>query len=431
MSNNYILDYEDVIEKINGIVSRGLIKREEPLGYTEHGLPIDYLTVGNGDKDIVITGATHGSEIITTDFVLKLMVDIDKEDPAWAHILDEFKIHFIPMLNPEGYLITTSAIRKLIPKDMNISDAEKICKDYYLAMREDNNNPLEYKRYQKMFEDVDYTAIPDTYKEIKDSVKKIYEKYPDLPKGSMIIWSANGNGIDIQANNVHNPAVQRILDGEEFYMKSTRYNNIMESHPGPINCPFDKEKGFKTENETKIINALLEKLNKDDRLFMYLNYHSSGGLIYQRPANAPENMDVDKKEMDLRERMNYMMAKAYSSKTYKNAGNYNIMKGKDDASSSNDIFRIKYPVDILIELSPMGGNPIAPYGDIEGNYNKVISSNIDATKHTLYLGTVLKSIIEEFSNKVESLDEEPSYESTVDVEDMIYDEFKRRIGRMM
>lgn len=427
MNNNYILDYEDVLKKIEEIASLGVIKREEPIGITEHGLLIEYLTVGEGDKDIVITGATHGSEIITTDFVLRLMEFIDKDDAIWKKILKEFKIHFIPMLNPEGYLISTSAVRKIIPKDMPSEEAEKICKEYFRLYREDAVNPKEEKRYQKMFENVDYTAIDDKYKAVKESVKSIIEKYPDLPKGCIQIWSANGNGIDIQSNNINNPKIEKIQNGETLYMAASRYNNINISHPGPINCPFDKEKGFKVEKETEVISNLLETLNKEDRLFMYLNYHSAGGVIYQRLANKPIDVKVDEEELKLREKMNYIMAKAYSSKTLKNNGNYDIMKGKENATSSNDIFRIKYPNDLLIELSPMGGNPIAPYGDIDGNYRNVISSNIEATKHTLYIATILKGISEEFHKRVESLPDQPEYESLTETEDMIYKELEKKL----
>ena len=112
---NLILDYEDVNNKIREITNEGIIKRQSPLAITRFGLPIEYLTVGNGDKSIVITGATHGSEIITTDFVIKLMETINSkhDEDDWKYILENYKLHIIPMLNPEGYLISTSAIRKI------------------------------------------------------------------------------------------------------------------------------------------------------------------------------------------------------------------------------------------------------------------------------------------------------------------------------
>ena len=68
-----ILDYEQVLEKLDFISNVGPIKVEQDLATTKFNLPIKYYTAGNGSLDIVISGATHGQEIITTDFVLKLM----------------------------------------------------------------------------------------------------------------------------------------------------------------------------------------------------------------------------------------------------------------------------------------------------------------------------------------------------------------------
>lgn len=101
-----------------------------------------------------------------------------------------------------------------------------------------------------MLKDIDYTCIPHKYESIRKNLKMIFEKYPDLSKNCLHIWSANANGIDIQANSKYNPKISRILDGKDIYMESKRHSKFNISHPGPINCSFDKEKGFKVEKET-------------------------------------------------------------------------------------------------------------------------------------------------------------------------------------
>ena len=111
MRNNNILDYEQVEDILDEIVRFGVVKEAENLGKTEHGLPIKHYIVGEGNNDIVISGATHGSEIISTDFVINLMENISNKTDSWKSILKVFKLHFVPILNPEGYLITTSAVR--------------------------------------------------------------------------------------------------------------------------------------------------------------------------------------------------------------------------------------------------------------------------------------------------------------------------------
>lgn len=435
-----ILDYEQVLEKLDFISNVGPIKVEQDLATTKFNLPIKYYTAGNGSLDIVISGATHGQEIITTDFVLKLMEDIVNNESKWNLILNEFKLHFIPMLNPEGYLITSSAVRTKIPRDIPIDLEEKLCEEYYLAckkdsLEEDNNDP---KNHSLFFDKVDYTCIDEKYNSLRENVKSILDKYPDLPKNCLYMWSANGSGIDLQANSEFNPVISRIMENEEVFMSTKRFDNIMMSHPGPINCPLDKEVGFKTEIETKTISSLLESLHKKGSLYAYLNYHSTGSIIFNRPAEVPKELDVSEEEQLKKELVNYMFAKVYSDKTYKNNGinkygidlretsKYKIITNKSKATSSNDIFRLLYNQNILVELSALGGNPIAPFCNIDNLYNNIIDSNLDAVNHTLKVSSLAKKISEEFYEKVKDLPDY-DYEEVVRLEDIIYEEFNEKI----
>lgn len=411
METNKILDYEQVENKLEEILSNsnGMIKKQDDLATTKYGLPIHYYTIGNGKKEIVITGATHGAEIVSTDFVLKLMEEMTKQDGAFKGInLNEYTFHIIPMLNPEGYVISTSAVRTLIPRDMTSEDAEKICKEYYMAYRTDDQEALARKKeglepdrtsmkhHQKMFEDADWTCIPEKYEGLRNKVKEIYEKYPDLPKGSIIAWSANGDGIDIQANCSYNSAIGKIQNDEHIYKDALRYSNIDTSHPGPINCPMDRDEGFHETIETKAISNLLQSLHEKGTLVGYENFHSTGGLIYQRPCKNGNGFEISQDLYWERIVNNVFKAMAYREETYKNVDNkegskYKVLTGQALPSSTNDIFRMKYPADLLIELSGMGGNPIGPYGDINGNYTNIMNSNIAAYSDFLrYYSTIEK-----------------------------------------
>ena len=55
---------------------------------------------------------------------------IAENEKEFLEILKEYTLDFIPIVNPEGYIITTSAIRTQIPRDMSSSDIEKICSKY-------------------------------------------------------------------------------------------------------------------------------------------------------------------------------------------------------------------------------------------------------------------------------------------------------------
>ena len=234
-----------------------------------------------------------------------------------------------------------------------------------------------------MFKDIDYTCIPEKYKALRERVREIYEKYPDLPKGSIVTWSANGDGIDIQANSVHNrSSIEKIQANEHIY-GSLRHENIDKSHPGPIGCPYDKEVGFETAIETKVISDLLESLYKKGTLVGYENFHSAGGLVYQRPARNGNGVEISEDMYWERIVNNIFDAISYAEGTYKNANDkenssYRVLKGNLIPESTNDVFRMKYPSDLLIELSAMGSNPIGPYGDLEGNYKNIMDSNLNA-----------------------------------------------------
>ena len=106
---------------------------------------------------------------------------------------------------------------------------------------------------------------------------------------------------------------------------------------------------------------------------MFLNYHSVGGLIYQRPENNDKFITS----------YNYILSKFYQENTIKNTDKYDILKGQSGkAISVNDQLRQKYPGNILVELSPMGGNPIGPFGD-PNNIKSTIESNIYSFIYTM------------------------------------------------
>lgn len=443
-NRNIILDYEQVEDRLKDITDLGVIKQEEDLGTTTFGFPIHHYTLGNGKKEVVITGATHGCEIISTDFVLHLMEQLSNQEYSEGIDLSEYKFHFIPMLNPEGYLISTSAIRQIIPREMPSDEAERLCKDYYSKYRDDdaeaikrnkrhaellkeleeaeiqgNNdeiekikqeleatlpdrNPENLKRFQQMFQDVDYTCIPEKYAGIRQRVKEIIEMYPDIPRGTLQIWSANANGIDPQANCEYNDVIDRIMSGElksdgQVFKNNLRYSNINSIHPGPINCGYDPEREFELEPEIKAISDLLIELSEKGTLYSYFNYHSTGGVLYQRPLSVPNDIHISSNEMWNRTLDNFVFSNFYSRRTYTDAqkrkrSRYKIRTENGKATSSNDIFRIKYPRDILVELSGMGGNPIGPYGDLEGNYKNLIDSNLEAFKFAVQYADVSEKI---------------------------------------
>lgn len=353
-----ILDYETCQKIMDSY--KGIITEREPIGWTANEkLPIRHFTLGSGPKQVVVAGSQHANEIITVTFVLNLMSYLVKNNI----VFEDLTIHFIPILNPEGYVVISSAIKEKLGKNATDNEITKFCFDYYKAYREDTRNKeSSIKQHQKLFEDINEKSIKE-YSILKDSVGEILIPHP---KGSIIDWASNGSGIDLNSNTKEN------IKEPKTYNKSLAYNNLRVDIPSPIGHPGNNQsKNFTQEVEVISLQQLLDKLKNSCTLF--LNYHSVGGLIYQRPENDDKFITS----------YNYILSKFYQENTIKNASKYDIVKGQSGrAISVNDQLRQKYPGNILVELSPMGGNPIGPFGD-PNNIKNTIESNIYSFIYTM------------------------------------------------
>lgn len=354
-----ILDYNKC-QKLMDSFNNTIITEVSPIGYTSNEkLPIRHFTLGKGSKQVVVAGSQHANEIITVTFVLNLMSYLVKNNI----VFEDLTIHFIPMLNPEGYVVISSAIKERLGKNSTDSEKIKFCFDYYKAFRNDTINRYNpFKQHQKIFEEINNNSIKG-YSILKDSVGEILIHHP---KGSIIDWASNGNGIDLNANTKINIKKEGTLN------KTIAYNNIRADIPSPIGHPGNNQsKNFTQEVEVISLQQLLDKLKNSCTLF--LNYHSVGGLIYQRPENDDKFITS----------YNYILSKFYQENTIKNASKYDIVKDQSGrAISVNDQLRQKYPGNILVELSPMGGNPIGPFGD-PNNIKNSIESNIYSFIYTM------------------------------------------------
>lgn len=361
-----IYDYNES-QRILDSFQNSIIKEENPLNYTELAkLPIRHFTLGKGPNHIVVTGCQHSTEIITTSFVLELMKYLNNNNITFENLT----IHFIPILNPEGYLINTSAIRSKISNNESEDRIIKFCYDFYKNYKIDSLNPQStIKLHQQVFEDTNHSCINKDYTLLRESVEEILSNHP---KGSIINWASNGNGIDLNSNSIY----KQVSPFE--YNRQNVYNNIRMDIPSPIGYPGKNNqeafsKAFQEEIEISSLKQLLKTLDNNYNLLGYLNYHSVGGLIYQRPKF------INKFYLTY----NYLISKYYQEYTIKNNYKYGIVeKTSDEITSVNDILKIKYPGNLLIELSPMMGNPIGPFGDIN-NYKQTIDCNIKSFIYTM------------------------------------------------
>lgn len=83
----------------------------EVLGLSHDGRKIFLIILGKGKKKVLCTGGVHGRESINPIVLMKMIevwadpVEREKFSYPWNEIFREYSFYFIPLLNPDGYMI--------------------------------------------------------------------------------------------------------------------------------------------------------------------------------------------------------------------------------------------------------------------------------------------------------------------------------------
>ena len=376
-----ILDYKQMNEILDGLDSQ-VIKKEKPIGYTYFGYPIDHYVYGHGDYHVIITGGTHSSELISNVFVIRFMeklcnreIDIDE---------DLYTIHFIPIVNPEGTIIVTSAIRSLIPRDISDEEEQTYLLTYY------RNSYIEGE-YANKYRDNDYKlqqmmfrhATPNILEneKMKDYLNKLF-KENNLPVGCMINWSSNGRGVDLNSNIETSSLIDRVESGEEIYA-DLHLNNIRRNKLGPLGCPYFSKKG-EIEKENEALLNFYNEIKENYNLIGSFIYHSCGNIVYYLGKDKEDNPWVNLTEEMRKD--NYDAANVYADETGYKLDEMEIYTTMDSKLKS------LFPVTLLVELGGVRATPLSQFMnlDLDGSaedfkwiYSKIIDSNTEAIIKTL------------------------------------------------
>lgn len=477
------LNYERIRNRIDNLfqneelLKKGLTKKN--IATTEYGYNLDCISIGQGNNELFIVAGTHGSEIISVDFVTQLLEQINTFEEFDPNL---FKINIIPIQNPEGFDISTSNL-----KNINDDNFEQSSYEYYLRYRTDNiilkalqelnyfinniisssdimtattflnhfknfintnklwqqlsdnkampnitifnklinsisnqdnlqdlqialldscnktisklnnNNNLndlflitfieqikqgfsnstiwntisnenQVKLHQQMFKDSNLENLQNP--NLKTNIDNIYRLF-NHPQGSQITWDATGNGINLNANNPLNPGINANKNKTIIYGLGAK-SNIKNYFPGPIGTSTKDIENFSYAIENKALFKILNDSYNKGTYLATLLYHGTGGLIYYKPYESLMN------EQKYSEYYTYNQELA---KIYNKGTNYKILE-ESDTTGYGDLLRRTFPGVLLIELSKMGGNPIAPYGDQNNIYN-TINDNFDGIKNIL------------------------------------------------
>lgn len=374
MNNNIylekiVLSYQDVslllYELCNKKKYNYRLKKETVTHFSTFGYPITSYHLGSGKKHVILLATTHGCEIITTLFILEFILTLVLDDELYKEVSNEITFHFIPILNIEGYIISSSQVVQNLNK-LSYSEIETISRKYLNAYNLDDMLAGENKIYEKTYKNILKTScsyIPNN--NLIKSVNRIL-KNCNLDSRVLPVWSANGLGIDPNSNSIHKFKEMVALRKSWKYAK-LRYNDIPVTKPSPMSYPGLKPLSIDCPENIflyQYITDLYTTLPKsNEKLISIFSFHSTGGLIFGYPDKciaSNKNVLLHNKAVDI-----------YSSIT-------NYTKIDEDLKFGvMDFYRayLENVVSLTIELSKLNANPIGPFADInklfkEFNNNK-------------------------------------------------------------
>ena len=362
-----ILDYDEMNEILDGFDNK-VIKKEKPIGYTYFGYPIDHYVYGHGKYHVIITGGTHSAELISNVFVIRFMEKLSKGE---IKIDENYTLHFIPIVNPEGTIILTSALRTVIPRTCTPFYEELTCLQYYMNSRledeyalkkEDHGNKLQ----MQMFRYADVNCIDPKHKELRKSVQKMITS---LPEGVMIAWSSNGVGVDLNANIEHPRYEEEVLKKIPVYHE-LRLTQISKTTPGPVGCPFRGD-AFSLEPENQALLNFYHALMQTEKVVGSLIYHACGNQI----VYLDEKYGISKEEAEY----NRKIALAYQEMT-----KYDVLV-QSRPTTMDYILKTKLPGTILIELGDIRSTPLSQFiSCIHSVYDHILEDNQKAIVKTIH-----------------------------------------------
>lgn len=375
---NYILTLESLNKYINILVDNNLndnsvILKKHIIGYTNFNYPIYNIIAGSGKKDVVLIGGTHGCEIASVYFMLELLFTFLYDKSLDKTLFSKYTFHVIPVLNPEGFKISTSILRENF-KNKTLEEIENISKIYVRAYAQDDENAIKGYNQYKLYKNVLKSSVNYIFdSQMRKSIINILNDC-NLDERVLPIWSSNGIGIDPNANSIHKFEMIQKYRIKHKYGK-LRYNDIPAYKPSPIGYHgFDKlnKKCPETLSIFNYITKLYENnLNKNSqrKLVSIFSYHLTGGEIYSTPDTNASKNQIKLHEMCTKEYAKYTNYYSVNDKL-----KYGFM----------DYFRLNLEgvLSLTVELSKISGNPISCFTNFE-NFKQEIINNKKAFFNTL------------------------------------------------
>lgn len=370
--NHRILDYEQMNDRLDHL--KICIEQKE-IGRTTFDYPIRHFTFGNGPYHAILTAGTHAVELITNCFLIQFMEYLE----ANPEVIDPsvYTLHFIPILNPEGTIVLTSAIRTVIPRETTPFWEELFCIQYYMNAKVEDDYVLNMKDQDTklqmwMFRYATPDCIDKKHEKLKKSIQKIIQEQ-HLPKGVMAQWSSNGVGIDLNANVWHPRYEKEMIERKPVYHE-LRLNQISMISPGPIGCPYRLSK-FQLEPENGALLNFYQTLMQKEKVIGSFIYHACGNLIYY--------LDEKSEKIKRENGKDYTEYNESVAITYQKYTGYKILSNHKETTMDYVLKKI-LPGTLLIELGNIRATPLSQFVDsIDCVYTNIINDNKKAIIETL------------------------------------------------
>ena len=119
-------DYVNMIEELD--LLNPVATEIDSIGRSVMGRELFCLKTGRGKKKIVLTGAHHGLEYITSCFLMKFALEYNKAlmtggsvgGCAASALFSEISLYIIPMVNPDGVDIAVNGLDITNPTHRNL-----------------------------------------------------------------------------------------------------------------------------------------------------------------------------------------------------------------------------------------------------------------------------------------------------------------------
>lgn len=361
--NEYIFSYESVCGILNNLCLKYSSKITKVcIGKTNFKYDINCYKIGHGKNQVLLLAATHSNEIVTIYFILEYITTLLEEYDKMLNTTDLFEtytFHFIPILNVDGYIITSSNIVTNF-YTFTKNEIENLAKKYLdIYNRDDEIASMNIKK-PKQF----YNVLKSSVSNIKDknlarSVKSILNKI-NLDESVLNIWSANGLGIDQNSNSIHKFCeIKKLRQKEKF--ANLRYNDIPVTCESPMSFPGNYT--FDRSPENYYLYKYIMKLYKSSkRLIAIFSYHSTGGLLY----SLPDNKYVGREKINMYKKLFEIYSKNTGYILMEDENKYGVM----------DYYRValKDTYTFTVELSRLNANPIGPFANISSLKKEIIDN---------------------------------------------------------